>query len=73
MSKPLQLLIVEDSEEDVELILRELKRGNFDVTHQRVDTAPLMAAALEQKPWDLIISDYALPNFDGLAALELYQ
>lgn len=70
MARQLRLLIVEDSEDDAFLIKRELVRGGYDVALKRVDTGAAFYAALEQEPWDLIISDYNLPGFDGLAALK---
>ena len=47
MGIPLRVLIVEDSEDDVRLLARELKRGGYEVTHEQVDTAPAMQAALD--------------------------
>src|SRR5947207_739689 len=73
MPAPLRVLVVEDSEVDTELILRELKRNGFEPVSQRVDTAESMTSALEQGSWDLIISDYSLPLFGGAAALSLFQ
>ncbi|MDP2660011.1 MAG: ATP-binding protein [Dehalococcoidia bacterium] len=73
MGKPLRALIVEDSEDDAALLLRELRRGGYDVIYQRVDTAPAMEAALEGQAWDLVIADYVMPSFSGLAALELIK
>lgn len=70
MAKQLRLLIVEGSEDDAFFIKRELVRGGYDVTLRRVDTGAAFYAALEQEPWDLVISDYNLPGFDGLAALK---
>ena len=49
MGKPLRVLIVEDSEEDTLLIVRELKRGGFDPIHERVETPKAMTAALESQ------------------------
>ncbi|MEO5656688.1 MAG: diguanylate cyclase, partial [Nitrospiria bacterium] len=72
MGVPLRVLIVEDSEDDAALLLRELRRGGYDVESERVDTAPAMRAALS-RPWDLIVSDYTLPHFNGLAALDLWK
>src|SRR6185436_3388029 len=71
VSKPLRILIVEDSEIDTELLLRELRRGNYQPTHERVETAAAMTAALEQKTWDLVVADFSMPQFNALAALEV--
>ncbi len=73
MSVPLRLLLVEDSEEDALLLIREITRGGFDVRNERVETPEMMADALISKDWDMIISDYTLPRFSGLAALKLFQ
>ncbi|MGA2581885.1 MAG: response regulator [Tepidisphaeraceae bacterium] len=71
MPAQLRVLIVEDSEDDTEQMLRELRRGKWEITHERVDTPQDMAAALNAHPWDLIIADYAMPSFSGPAALEM--
>ncbi len=71
MVTPLHILIVEDSEDDTLLLLRELRHGGFDPVHERVDTPQSMRMALEQRQWDLVISDYVLPKFGGLAALKI--
>ena len=73
MGTPLRVLIVEDSEEDTLLIVRELKRGGFDPIHERVETAESMKAALSTKTWDLILADYSMPHFSGLEALKLLK
>jgi two-component system sensor histidine kinase VicK len=73
MPEPLQVLIVEDSQEDTFLIVRELKHGGFEVIFERVDTAAAMQAALDAKSWDIIVSDYSMPQFGGAQALKLYQ
>jgi PAS domain S-box-containing protein len=69
MSTPLRVLIVEDSEDDAILVLRELRRGGYDTTHERVDTAEAMKAALEEQEWDIVLSDYSMPHFSMPAAL----
>lgn len=71
--KPLKMLLIEDSEEDEFLLLRHLKKGGYKVSHRRVETAEAMREALIEGGWDLIISDYSLPQFSGLGALQLYQ
>jgi PAS domain S-box-containing protein len=73
MSTPLQALIVEDSADDTQLVLAELRRGGYDVTWERVETAEAMRAALGRQRWDVVIADYKLPDFSGLAALELLK
>jgi signal transduction histidine kinase len=73
MAIPLRALIVEDSEDDAALMVRELKRGGFDVTHLRVDSATTMNAALESGRWDIVISDYSMPGFSGAEALKLLR
>lgn len=71
MNNRLRVLIVEDSEDDTILLLRELKRGGYDVIFERVDTADAMRAALANQPWDVVISDYSLPVFDAPSALAI--
>src|ERR1041385_139170 len=73
MTMPLRVLLVEDSEVDGLLIVRELQRSGQQIVSQRVETASAMTEALAKKPWDIIISDYALPQFSGTAALSLYK
>jgi two-component system cell cycle sensor histidine kinase/response regulator CckA len=73
MAIPLRLLIVEDSDDDARLLLRELQNGGFAVTHQRVDTETGMSAALDCEEWDLVVSDHSMPHFSGTAALKLLR
>ena len=73
MGKPLRVLMVEDSEDDALLVLRELRAAGYDLTHERVDTAAALAAALDRRPWDLVIGDYSMPHFSGTAALAMLR
>lgn len=73
MSKPLRLLIVEDSEDDALLLVRELRRAAYDVGFERVDTPEAMTSALAGRTWDLVIADYSMPHFNGIEAMELLQ
>jgi PAS domain S-box-containing protein/putative nucleotidyltransferase with HDIG domain len=67
----LHVLIVEDSKDDTELIKRVLKKGDYDVNWERVETEEAMIETLERQKWDIIISDYYMPRFSGLEALEI--
>ena len=73
MKPPINVLIVEDSEDDAFLIKRELQRGGYDVFIHRVDTITGINASLSSRRWDIIISDYNLPGFDGLHALKIFK
>ncbi|MFZ5863058.1 MAG: putative bifunctional diguanylate cyclase/phosphodiesterase [Nitrospirota bacterium] len=72
MGTPLRVLIVEDSEDDATLLVHEL-RNQYDVAYELVQTAQAMADALERHTWDIVISDYDLPNFSAPKALELLR
>lgn len=70
-ARPLRVLFAEDSDDDVELSLRELRRGGYDVIYERMDTAAAMEAAVTRQPWDLIVVDHRMPNFDAPEALRV--
>jgi PAS domain S-box-containing protein len=71
MGKPLRALVVEDSEDDAELLVRELRRGGYEVSHRRVETADTMRAALAHQSWDIVVSDYCMPEFDAPSAISV--
>lgn len=71
--RKLRVLIVEDSDDDTTLILRELSLEGYEVEHQRVESAASLREALAQDSWDLLICDHALPTFDSFAALKVVQ
>ena len=73
MSPLLRALIVEDSEDDALLIARELRRGGYVLTSERVDSAEAFESAITRQTWEVIIADYSMPNFGGLAALKRVQ
>src|ERR1041385_2809354 len=72
MKTSLRVLLVEDCEDDACLVIRQIKKGGYDVVFERVDSAPAMEAMLERE-WDVVISDYAIPGFGGEAALSLLR
>ena len=73
MGIPLRVLIIEDSEDDVALLLRALRRGGYDPTFERVDTPGAMNNVLDQQTWDIVLSDYTMPHFSAPAALTLLR
>ncbi|MBI4327597.1 MAG: PAS domain S-box protein [Chloroflexi bacterium] len=68
---PLRILHLEDDTSDAELVQSLLESNGLQCNIHRVQTRADFVAALEQHPFDLILSDYALPSFDGSAALEI--
>src|SRR5438034_5502035 len=73
MGQPLRILLIEDSEDDAQLLLRALRRGGYESVTDRVATAETVCAALERQSWDVVISDYVMPGFGGLEALQLFK
>ena len=73
MDKPIRVLIVDDSEDDCFLLVRQLKKGGFRPTYERVDVAETMSDALDNHHWDLILCDYSMPGFSAFSALEIYN
>ncbi|WP_017716065.1 hybrid sensor histidine kinase/response regulator [Kamptonema formosum] len=69
--KPLRILLLEDSLLDAELIGANLTDGGIDCELVQVEGREEFLAALEGDSFDLILSDYSLPNFDGISALEI--
>jgi signal transduction histidine kinase len=73
MTRPLRVLIVDDSETDAALLLRHLRRGGYEVTSARVDTAEGLRSALGGEPWDIVLCDYNMPTFDAPRALAVVE
>jgi CheY-like chemotaxis protein len=73
VNKPVKVLIAEDSEDDAKLALRVLRRGGFDPTYRRVQTAAELETALAQERWDAVISDFKMPGFTGMDALRIFR
>jgi PAS domain S-box-containing protein len=73
MEDTLKILIIEDSEDDALLVLSQIRKGGYNFYYERVDTAEDMRSALSKKKWDIVLSDYAMPHFNGLKALTLLK
>ncbi len=73
VAKTIHLLIVEDSEDDALLLVRDLRRNGYEVSFGRVDTEETFLHALDTQRWDVIISDHSMPNFSSTRALQLLQ
>ncbi len=71
--KTLRLLLVEDSADDAQLLLLELRRAGYDIDWERVETAETLTAALTRREWDVVVSDFSMPTLDALAALAIVQ
>jgi PAS domain S-box-containing protein len=73
MKKVLRILIVEDSEDDTLLMLHQIEKEGYDVEFERVETADEMKNMLSKRTWDIILSDYQMPHFNGIGALLLFK
>lgn len=69
---PLRILIVEDDLTDAELLLRALRKTSYEPVHTRVETEQQFRDALADNP-EIVLSDYNLPGFSGLQALEILR
>ena len=72
-NKPIRVLIVEDSDDDVLLLVRQLKKEGYRPTYDQVDTAEAMRKALEKQTWDVILCDNSMPGFSAFDALGIYK
>jgi len=74
VSQPtIRVLLTEDVKNDAELEVRELKRAGLRVAHRIVDTEESFEQALREFAPDIILSDFSMPSFDGMAALALIR
>lgn len=71
--KELNILIIEDSEEEVILLLNELKKSGFYINWKRVENSKETIKAISEKNWDIILSDYKMPQFSAFDALDIIK
>jgi PAS domain S-box-containing protein len=73
MNRKINILVVEDSEDDAILIVHMISKAGYIVNHLRLENGLDMSQALAEKNWDIILSDYSMPHFSGLDALEILK
>lgn len=73
MARVLRVLIVEDSDNDAALLIRELRKGGYEPEYVQVETADDLKARIKEDCWDCVISDYSMPSFDGISALKIVR
>ena len=71
--RPLQILLVSESDADVEPMSCELRRAEFAPSWQRVETLAGFEEALVREPWDLVLSDWTLPALDARRAFAVLE
>lgn len=69
MGRLLRALLIEDDLADAQRIVAELTKGGFETFHERVDRRETLDTALSTRSWDVIISDYSMPEFTALEAM----
>lgn len=69
----IRILLVEDTEADAELVLASLRSAKLEVEHTRVWSRSGLSDALGHGPWDAVLCDHSMPQFDGLSALYMVR
>src|SRR5262245_58393741 len=72
-STPLNVLCVDDDDADVALVVHALKDGGYAPRYRHVCGRTALIEALDSESWDIVISDYAMPQFNGVAALRIVK
>ncbi len=70
-NKTLRVLLIEDNNDDAALVERTIRKSGWRLDFRRVETAASFQAALQEHPWDVILSDFHLPSFDAFSALRI--
>ena len=73
IDQSLRVLLVEDSDDDARLLIREIEKAGYRVSWRRVETEAGMRTALGGDGWDLVIADYNMPQFSAPAAIRLLK
>jgi PAS domain S-box-containing protein len=73
MIRLLHVLFVEDSENDLKLLVEELRQRGYEAVYEQVQNPAELISAIGRHPWDVVLADYALPQFSGPDALKLLR
>jgi signal transduction histidine kinase len=73
MSQPIRVLIIEDSKDDAFFLIKHLEKHGYTPKWERIDSAVALQTSLQTKSWDVILSDFKMPTFNGLEALEILK
>ena len=73
MRRVIKVLVVEDSEDDAKLAMRALRHGGFIPSYLRVENVDALRAAFERERWDAVLSDFRMPGFTGVDALNVFR
>jgi diguanylate cyclase (GGDEF)-like protein len=73
LNKSIRALFVEHSEDDAQMLVREMRQGGYTIDFLRVETPAALSSALSQKSWDLVVAEYKMPNFNATDALRLFK
>ncbi len=73
MRRPIRILMIEDSEDDQELMLRQIRKGGYQPEYLNLHTKKDLLDALDKYQWDLVLCDFNLPAFDGLSAHQIVK
>jgi PAS domain S-box-containing protein len=73
MNKELRVLVIEDSEKDTLLLMRELEDAGYEPAYWQVDSATAMNSALEEQSWEVVVCDHSLPGFSSAEALSILR
>jgi PAS domain S-box-containing protein len=71
--RPLNVLLIEDSEDDALLLLQRFRAAGYQVCSRRVEDEWSLREALAARTWDLVLSDHNMPQFSAMAALSILQ